>query len=448
MTIVIRRAAALVDLYVDGNLFSSTPISLASGASVSNTEPLLIGKAAGGYADFAGKLDELELFRRALDESEAEALHLAGHSGKCKDTLGVPWDEPFCADDLDAVVPVEVCNHSTTSKSYDLSFASLPAVPCDVDGPVDFEDAITAALPPLSLSVAGQSCVTKLVRIGRPVGFVADGLVGCYQVILEDVATGGTLIRIGSVEDKRNDWIECGLPPFPLPWVLASALSGSQVIDPQDPDKTNDVTFELGNNTGSELQVDYLIEAMPDRVALDGGRPGRPVTGSALVPAGGVATVTVRAGNLGTNPFTYDDIVISTDTKGEGDFVALRSVGVRTALPTETVVANPDRATLTLGSQATLAVTTNDLSAKDPLDPASLRLTLEPTYGEATVNDDGTVTYRASPIAGGVDGFVYEICDEAGTCDDAPVTLVIDGSTLIFSDGFELGDTSRWSSTP
>lgn len=56
----------------------------ASGIIAANDEPLTIGASEGGSASFfKGKIDEVELFNRALDESEIAAIYNASAAGKC-----------------------------------------------------------------------------------------------------------------------------------------------------------------------------------------------------------------------------------------------------------------------------------------------------------------------------------------------------------------------------
>ncbi|MEM7248812.1 MAG: LamG domain-containing protein [Acidobacteriota bacterium] len=73
-------------LFVDGVLIDTFDPTTLLG-SPDNDEPLLLGAeptSLGTLVHFAGQLDEVEIFRRALDPSELEALYLAGPAGKCK----------------------------------------------------------------------------------------------------------------------------------------------------------------------------------------------------------------------------------------------------------------------------------------------------------------------------------------------------------------------------
>jgi hypothetical protein len=77
-----------VRLYVDGNLvFTGAPLS----GNLDNTSDLYMGvrtPGQGGGGFFAGCLDEVELFKRALDPAEIQAIYTAGPAGKCRPQHG------------------------------------------------------------------------------------------------------------------------------------------------------------------------------------------------------------------------------------------------------------------------------------------------------------------------------------------------------------------------
>ena len=59
-------------------------LAVVPGESVPNTEELFIGRDAAGGSFFAGAIDELEIFRRALGLSELASIFNADVSGKCR----------------------------------------------------------------------------------------------------------------------------------------------------------------------------------------------------------------------------------------------------------------------------------------------------------------------------------------------------------------------------
>jgi hypothetical protein len=68
-------------IYVNG-----VPEASLSGATmIPNTLPLTLGRASRGQFDlFTGLIDEVEIFNRALDATEIQAIYYAGSAGHCK----------------------------------------------------------------------------------------------------------------------------------------------------------------------------------------------------------------------------------------------------------------------------------------------------------------------------------------------------------------------------
>ncbi|SUS06363.1 conserved exported hypothetical protein [uncultured Defluviicoccus sp.] len=127
--------------YVDGVLV----VSGSAGGSIGvNSSPLLIG-SSGSCAPFAGRVDEVSLYDRALSSSEVQAIHLAGSGGKCASMRSVGGS-------VTAMSPSRVeCRNLTTgqrlavrngARSWSCSAAGLVVDPGDrvqqiVTGPAD-----------------------------------------------------------------------------------------------------------------------------------------------------------------------------------------------------------------------------------------------------------------------------------------------------------------------
>jgi Concanavalin A-like lectin/glucanases superfamily len=78
-------------IYVNGVLENSLTVS---GALTSSTAPVVIGNAGSacraanaGLVEFDGLIDEVEIFNRALSQSEIQSIFNAGSAGKCKPTI-------------------------------------------------------------------------------------------------------------------------------------------------------------------------------------------------------------------------------------------------------------------------------------------------------------------------------------------------------------------------
>lgn len=87
-----RNSKTGITFYMDGlqqQLGDPTPHS----SSLDNTSPLRIASGSNGFVyPFAGILDEIELFNRALPDSTIFALYVAGSEGKCKPISDVEVD--------------------------------------------------------------------------------------------------------------------------------------------------------------------------------------------------------------------------------------------------------------------------------------------------------------------------------------------------------------------
>jgi len=199
-----RNSTQGVRFYVDGALAGSFDATVRS-ASLANPAPLLIGNrdpdAFAAGAPFSGDLDELEIYRRALTAPEIEELFEADAGGKCKALVDVPWDRALCQQDNEVLPDLTLCNNSTDTRTYDLSFAGLPPNPpgvtysnfCSVAGPTRFE--LQGGGSPIVVP-AGE-CRTRVVRIPNPPSL--EGEASCYRVTAIDQASGDRFIDDGLI---------------------------------------------------------------------------------------------------------------------------------------------------------------------------------------------------------------------------------------------------------
>ncbi|HXW53593.1 MAG TPA: LamG domain-containing protein [Myxococcota bacterium] len=108
---------ASVSLYVDGNLVGSTPASLSINYSFADNNLYF-----GNYPDctaqnlsFKGGIDEVEVFSRALLQSEIQAIYNAGSAGKCQSPTLVTYFSPSTVSLYDeATVVVKLINNNNT----------------------------------------------------------------------------------------------------------------------------------------------------------------------------------------------------------------------------------------------------------------------------------------------------------------------------------------------
>jgi hypothetical protein len=86
VAVTIDRATGLGTVYVNGLAEPSFP--LGSLGSLANDWPILLGATYEGSYRFRGRIDEVEIFRRALTPTEIDRLWIADGEGKCRPEPG------------------------------------------------------------------------------------------------------------------------------------------------------------------------------------------------------------------------------------------------------------------------------------------------------------------------------------------------------------------------
>jgi gliding motility-associated-like protein len=100
------------------------------------------------------------------------------------------------------------------------------------------------------------------------------------------------------------------------------------------------------------------------------------------------------------------------------------------------LIANPDYVRTPWVPSVDISVLNNDYDSKRDLDKSTLTIVGQPTLGTLLVNLNGSVTYTPdgkNPVS---DSFVYRICDFAGLCDTAKVTITITEGLVFVPEGF------------
>ncbi len=113
------QAAGNAFLYADGKIDGAFAPRT---GSIENTNSLFIGRnaepGATGFTYFAGCMDELEIFKRALSKAELDAIYQAGSAGKCKTPNCIRMD---CPTEITA---------TTSSNCAPVNFAIAATNPC------------------------------------------------------------------------------------------------------------------------------------------------------------------------------------------------------------------------------------------------------------------------------------------------------------------------------
>ena len=99
------------------------------------------------------------------------------------------------------------------------------------------------------------------------------------------------------------------------------------------------------------------------------------------------------------------------------------------------VVAVDDYARTSWALDTTINVLYNDVS-DSKLVGGSVHVITQPKRGETRINTDGSIVYMPRDSRPGRDQFVYEVCDDQNSCDQALVTVDIYDAGVKVSEGF------------
>ncbi|MDH4117291.1 MAG: Ig-like domain-containing protein [Acidimicrobiia bacterium] len=88
-------------------------------------------------------------------------------------------------------------------------------------------------------------------------------------------------------------------------------------------------------------------------------------------------------------------------------------------------IARDDSGSTNPGGNTTVRVIANDVPASGDWHPPSFRITTQPTGGDARTMSGGRIRYSARRDFTGTDTIGYEVCDTAGSCDTAELTIVV-----------------------
>ncbi len=142
----------------------------------------------------------------------------------------------------------------------------------------------------------------------------------------------------------------------------------------------------------------------------------QPENGSVTVNANGSFSYTPKANYNGSDSFTY------TVSDGNGG-TATATVSITVKAVNDAPVAQPDNTSTNEDADLTINVLANDSDVDG--DRLTVSIVSQPENGEATVNADGTISYEPNANYHGTDSFVYKVCDAAGLCAEARVTVVV-----------------------
>lgn len=305
-------------LYVDGSPIAVLP-GYSSIADVDNTEKLLIGAqepSATPTSYFNGKIDEVEIFSRALSGVEVAKIWGAGPAGKCKEFSYVPSSQTICNGQNFVLVTMQLCNLGTSPQTFNLSFAGISGAGCNGAGPTVFQ-MLNQNNP---VPVPQGSCVAVTLKIDRPSG-LNQGDVSCYAVTATNLGNNVAHVSHGSI--WANDLL--------CPHLTSVSLSSVGVSTPAS------IRFQLSNTSQTGLSIPVLVDAKSSDgepvgpagvISLNGLPPGVPWTSNYFLAAGESTLVTVDASFTRPMPFRFFDVVLAADANGDGVTDAESSAGM------------------------------------------------------------------------------------------------------------------------
>lgn len=294
-----RDVADGIHWYLDGAEVGTRRDPTLRADSLENAGPLRIGVHAFNANNFAGDLDEVEIFRRVLSAGEIQRL-FASPSGKCKAHLTQPWDIYFCANAGTTQTKPAICNDSTEPRSFGVHFQGLVNSPgCNSPGPTGFT--LAEAQPIL---VAPGTCRTLNLTIQKPAGLNANNDPACFETTVEDLGSG-------QVYERKSALWDTGQLCFP-----DRNPSRGVPLDRRVP-----VSFEVQNRANTARTLNFEIGSMSsdpevDFVRLNGGQAGGVVTGQASLPAGRTTPISVDVELADSLPFEQQDLMLTDRDSG------------------------------------------------------------------------------------------------------------------------------------
>ncbi|MBB5208809.1 Ig-like domain-containing protein [Chiayiivirga flava] len=305
----------------------------------------------------------------------------------------------------DTSAPVPVCDEAVVTITVGTS--TVTAVDDSGATPQD---------TPITLGVLGNDTSTGPALDPGSVAIVAQSADGTAVVNPDGSITFTP--NPGFAGTTTYSYVVCDLST-PTPQcdtaLVTIVVGGSTVIANDDtgttPQDTPVTVPVIGNDTGSGPPLD------PGSVTIVVPSPD----GNLVVNPDGSITFTPNDGFSGETTYTYEvcdttipvpvcDTAVVTIEVGEG-----------------AIAAADDSDTTPQDTPVTTDVLAND-SASQPLDPASVTVTVPSPDGSTVVNPDGSITFTPDADFFGVTMYTYRVCDTSTptpVCDTAVVTITV-----------------------
>ncbi len=289
--------------------------------SMTNTRPFVVGSRSSSISGFIrAKIDEVEVFSRALTPGEVKSIYDAGIAGKCLYSCSVSPVLTFGgASPSTITATAQICNASGVDQTFTYSFGPVRRGPgCTRNGPTIFSP------PSGTITVLAGKCESFPVTINRPLDFNGSSqlpfykVTACYEMVLSNAAgtvefsrCRGTLVDSNAVL-KGGDLNGGGL----IGLSACDLMAGCAVS----------VQLKVTNTTGSaisQMKYEFLVlrednTADVQAVSLNNEAPGTSVAGTLSLAAGASTDIPVNAMFMQNDPLHTYTLLMLADMGGNG----------------------------------------------------------------------------------------------------------------------------------
>ncbi len=314
VTVTVDRSSnSGIKYYIDGVLAGTNDPTAVSN-SLSNTSNLLIGKHPLQGDFFGAKLDEVELYDKALSDLTIQRIYAADGAGKCSNVAYTPEIVGYCPNQTTVAVGITVCNYSNSQRTYTLQdLSGLPAGAnggsCHVDGPTNYTD------PTSSISLNAGNCGVYIVNITRPSGLNIPFNRACYQATFVD-NNGNAFWAEGSVMDLSPICLSVEGNGIPLEAVILS------------PGQSKQVNLALQNNSEQDMRGRIrLADTKTEDLSLSSAVENLDLN-DFTIPAGESLEIPVMVKLNKYRPFRKQSLVVETQAKDDQSFQSIREIPV------------------------------------------------------------------------------------------------------------------------
>lgn len=266
---------------------------------------------------FSGLIDELQIFKRALEPYEIANIFNADKWGKCKDYCSLPYVVRMDNGQLTATAKLTIYNGSSQSHYYTWIATgmsiSLPTL--NTDG-TSMSFTYNPALPVLIPSLGHQDIIVTMTRPLDPAFGLGD--FAGFEVLSSRTDPGSPTFTCQSSVYGTGQW-----KVSPIPIEYAAPL----VMYPGDGDSIDFRVVNEADSSGGLFKYEIKVvsgcqcDTSDDEivVGLNGLPAGTHIIDSVTVPLGDSAVIRVIVELLEYKPFSFQNIVLLADWDKDGE---------------------------------------------------------------------------------------------------------------------------------